>query len=162
MRSPDGRTETEALYHLAEFVEWPPEETVVRGPTFNFCLLGQDPFGSLLDDAVLGHPIGEKPTMVVRGNQFGNMSRCDVLFISSSEAKRLPKILQQVGAKNILTVSDDADFVGDGGIIQFLNNKGHLTFVINVDAAKRAGLRIQAQLLSLAKVVHDNEHTSKD
>jgi uncharacterized protein DUF4154 len=159
---PDGRAEAEALYHLAEFVEWPAERNVKGGATFNFCILGRDPFGGLLDDAVLGHPIGEKPTMIVRGSEFGDLGRCDVLFISSSEVKRLPKILRQVGDKNILTVSEAAGFVGDGGIIQFLKADNRISFAINVDAAQRAGLRIRAQLLSLAKLVHGAEIAARE
>lgn len=161
-RVPDGRTEAEALYHLAEFVVWPAERNVRGGATFNFCILGQDPFGGLLDDAVLGHRIGEKPTIVVRGSKFGDLSRCEVLFISSSEVKRLPKILRQVGDRNVLTVSEAAGFVGDGGIIQFFKDDNRISFAINVDAAQRAGLRIRAQLLSLAKLVHGAEIAARE
>ncbi|HEV2491280.1 MAG TPA: YfiR family protein [Candidatus Acidoferrales bacterium] len=161
-RAPDGQAEAEALYRLAEFVEWPSERDANGRTTFNFCVLGRDPFGGLLDDVVLGHPIGEKPSVIVRGSQFEDVGRCNVLFISSSEDKRLPRILRRVGDKNILTVSEATDFAGNGGVIQFLKDDNRIRFVINVDAAQRAGLRIRAQLLSLAKVVHNGEFATKE
>lgn len=100
--------------------------------------------------------------MIVRGSQFEDVGRCNVLFISSSEDKRLPRILRRVGDKNILTVSEATDFAGNGGVIQFLKDDNRIRFVINVDAAQRAGLRIRAQLLSLAKVVHNGEFATKE
>lgn len=161
-RAPEGQAEAEALYRLAEFVEWPAGKNVNEVATFNFCVLGRDPFGGVLDDVVLGHPIDGKPSMIVRGNQFGDLGRCDVLYIGASETKRLLRILRQVGAKNVLTVSDAADFAGNGGAIQFLKDGNRIRFVINVDAAQRAGLRVRAQLLSLATVVHAAEIAARE
>lgn len=160
-QSPEDKAEAETLYHIAEFVEW-PATNARKGTTFNFCVLGQDPFGELLEKAVLGHPIGEKPTMIARGSRLEYLGQCDVLFINSSESKRLPKILSQVRDKSVLTVSEADDFAGDGGVIQFLKDGSRISFVINVDAAQRAGLRIRAQLLSLAKVVHNSEIGTKE
>lgn len=160
-QSPEGKAEAEAIYHIAEFVEW-PEINAPKGTTFNFCVLGRDPFGELLEKAVLGHPIGEKPTMIARGSRLEYLGQCDVLFINSSESKRLPKILGQVRGKSVLTVSEARDFAGDGGVIQFLKDGNRISFVINVDAAQQAGLRIRAQLLSLAKVVHNTEIATKE
>lgn len=160
--SPAGQQESEALYRLTEFVDWPPAAGSQAGATFHFCILGQDPFGASLDDTVLGHPVGNEQTTIVRGNRLSDMGHCDVLFVGSSEIKQIPKILSKLRDKGVLTVSKATDFAANGGIIQFSYDEDHLSFVINVDAAQKAGLKIRAQLLSLAKIVHGSDLGSKE
>lgn len=154
-----AQLESETLYHIAEFVEW-PEAASRPGATFNFCVLGQDPLGSSLDEAVLGRPIGEKPAMILRASRMSYLTSCNILFISSSETARLAKILSKLRNKSIVTVSESPDFAASGGIIQLLRSGDRINLLINVDAAQRAGLRLRAQLLSLARIVHDDEFLS--
>lgn len=152
------RTEAEDLHRFAEFVEWPQSangENKGLGTTINFCVLGQDPFGASLDDAILGHLIGDRQPTVVRGKRLEDFGECDVLFVSSSETKRQSRILEQLGSSGVLTVGETTDFAASGGIIQFVQEGGRVSFLINVDAAGRAGLKIRAELLALARVVHD-------
>lgn len=157
----EARAESEALYSLAEFVQWPDAANLPGAVTFNFCVLGQDPLGQSLDEVVLGHPVGEKPTMIVRGNNINDLGRCDVLFVSSSETKRLPKILPKLRDRSTLTVSDIPSFATDGGIIQLSKNDARISFVINMDASQRAHLNVRAQLLALATVVHEDGSSTK-
>jgi hypothetical protein len=149
--------QSEYLRSFADFIDWPaPTANNATDGTINFCVLGRDPYGELLDKSVLFHPVGERRTIITRGRHLGDLGVCDVLFISSSEAKHEAKILKSVRHKDILTVGDADDFSARGGIIQFVTTQGHVSFLINVDAAQRAGLRINASLLALAKIVHDS------
>lgn len=152
------RLEAEDMHHFAEFVEWPRSANAVTkgtGDNINFCVLGQDPFGVLLDASILGHPIDDRRPVVVRGKRLEDLGVCDVLFVSSSETKRQLKILNQLSHTRVLTVGETGDFAANGGIIQFVQEGDRVNFLINVDAAGRAGLKIRASLLALAQVVHD-------
>ena len=154
------RTEAEDLRRFAEFVEWPSSADAGRGTantSINFCVLGQDPFGNSLDASILGHPIGERRTTVVRAKRLEDFGECDVLFVSSSEAKRQSKILTRLNRSAVLTVGETTDFAAGGGIIQFVPEGDRVSFLSNVDAAGRAGLKIRADLLALAKVIHDGD-----
>jgi len=154
------RTEAEDLQHFAEFVEWPTARDKAASRTINFCVLGRDPFGATLDQSILGHPIGDRSAAIVRGKRLQDLGECDVLFVSSSEAKRQKEILGRLRESGVLTVGETTDFAATGGIIQFVQDGDRVSFVINVDAAGRAGLRIRAELLALAHVVHDNPRKS--
>lgn len=154
------RTEAEDLRHFAEFVEWPSPASVGKGTantSINFCVLGRDPFGISLDASILGHPIGDRQTTVVRGKRLEDFGECDVLFVSPSEAKRQSKILTRLNRSAVLTVGETADFAAGGGIIQFVPEGDRVSFLINVDAAGRAGIKIRAALLALAQVIHDGD-----
>jgi len=158
LSSTDYRIEAEDLHHFAEFVEWPASANAVKDAAktgINFCVLGQDPFGISLDASILGHPIGDRQTAVVRAKRLEDLGECDVLFVSPSEAKRQSRILNQLGHSSVLTVGETSDFAASGGIIQFVQEGGRVDFLINVDAANRAGLKIRSALLALARIVHD-------
>ena len=76
-----------------------------------------------------------------------------ILFISSSEKARLPQILVNLKGASVLTVGEMVQFAQGGGIINFTRRKNKIRLEINLDAAKRAGLKISSQLLKLAKII---------
>jgi hypothetical protein len=53
----------------------------------------------------------------------------------------------------MLTVGDDPGFLEAGGILEFTATGNTMQFAVNLPAAKRAGLKIDARLLSLARRV---------
>lgn len=70
---------------------------------------------------------------------------CHVLFIAEAG---LP--LGPLGGLPVLTVSDLPDFVQQGGVIGLVRQSGRLRFEVNRGVAQAAGLRLSADLLSLA------------
>lgn len=158
----DYEAQSQYLRSFVEFVNW-PEKTAQQGhrPTINFCILGNDPYGKLLDNAILGHSFGGRQGVIVRGQHLVDLGVCDVLFIGKSEEKKEDKILEKLRKKDVLTIADTEGFAARGGIIQFVWEKDHLGFLINVDAADRAGLKISASLLALAQIVHDGPAKAK-
>lgn len=147
--------QSQYLRSFAEFVDWPSSANQVEHPTINFCVLGHDPYGELLDKSILGRRVMDRPAIIIRGQHLEDLGRCDVIFISSSEAKHEDKILKSLRNEGVLTIGDTEDFAARGGVIQFVWERDHVGFLINVDAARRAGLKIHASLLALARIVHD-------
>ncbi len=61
----------------------------------------------------------------------------------------------QLGALPVLTVSDLPGFAQQGGVIGLVRQSGRLRFEVNRGVAQSAGLRLSADLLSLAMTVLD-------
>src|SRR5580698_4584406 len=81
------------LYNFAKFVEWPAG--AFKGPDdpVAVCVLGENPFGNLLDEMV-GKNTAAGRSFVVR--QLADLTRaggCHILFIGASERKRVRAIL---------------------------------------------------------------------
>lgn len=152
----DYQAQSEYIRSFADFVDWSSSvPSRASSETIFFCVLGRDPYGDLLDKSVLGHPVGGRRTIITRARSLEDLGTCDILFISPSETKHETKIFKRLRNKDVLTVGDTDNFAIHGGIIQFVTNQGHVRFLINVDAAQRAGLKIRASLLALATIVHD-------
>jgi hypothetical protein len=141
------------LANFGRFAEWPSSVAVDKSESFNICVLGQDPFGAVLDAAVSGETIGGAHVLAKRISRPQDAVDCRILFISSSEANQCKEILAALRTLRVLTVSDMPQFTRRGGIIQFLLDGNRVRFDINLAATERVGLNLSSELLKLAVTV---------
>jgi hypothetical protein len=144
------------IYNIAKFVTWPPAVFPAAGEPLVVCVVGADPFGSTLDDTLKGRQVGGRPVVVRRVAE--PEPPCRVLFVSSSEHKRLGVILDKVKA-GVLTVADMAGFNRAGGIIELVTEADSIHFHLNAQAAEQARLQISARLRALEARVHQHGAT---
>lgn len=142
------------LYNFAKFVDWPPA-AFTDSKQLLICIYGPDPFGSVLDDALLGKSVGGRRVSLGRAMQFQGLGGCQVVFVSVAERESTTDLVNRMKGRAVLLVGESDDFAASGGTIQFTREDNHVHFVINPDAADRAGLKINSKLLALAKVVRD-------
>jgi len=136
------------LYNFGKFVEWP--STAKPANVFGICVLGQDPFGTTFDTTIAGESVNTKKVVIQRITTLQEAGSCHILFISSSEEKRLKEILTTLNEASILTVSDMPQFVRRGGMIQFVTTGNKVRFEVNLTSAERTGLSLSSQLLKVA------------
>jgi hypothetical protein len=141
------------LYNFVTFVDW-PKGAVPGGQPFVIGILGQDPFGRALDEVVAGEKFNGLPLQLRRCRTVEEARSCHILFISGSEAARLPAILQELRGRPVLTVADGPQFLEAGGMIAF-STEARIQLHISPAAAQRAGLQVSSKLLRVAKVVEE-------
>ena len=141
------------LYNFARYVEWPPDRLPPMGEAFVFTVLGEDPFGDLLDAIIRDRTLHDRPLTVRRVTRVEDVGESQILFISRSEADALPQILERLATAPILTVGESPQFAERGGMIRFRREGERIGFDINVVSTERAGLRVSSQLLKLARIV---------
>ena len=143
------------LYHFSQFVDWPPATFATSksatDASFVIGILGDNPFGGDLEQTVHGKNLGRHALMVREFHSLAEATNnCQILFISSSEKKRLPELIANLGGANILTVGEAENFGEAGGMIHFVMEGTKIRFRVNEAATQRAGLKVSAKLLSLA------------
>ena len=141
------------LSNLGRFVDWSSRPKGAADEQFEICVLGQDPFGRALDEAIAGENIIGEALVVRRLTRAQEALSCRVLFISSSEDGQLSAVMAALGTAPVLTVADVPDFIKRGGMIQFILDASKVKFEINIAVAQRAGLKLRSDLLNLARVV---------
>jgi YfiR/HmsC-like len=147
------------LFNFAKFIDWPPSSFAGPQSPFTICVLGQDPFGHMLDDTLQGKMIGERPLAVRRLRDKTEARYCHIVFVSSLESAHLSEIIGSLQGANVLLVGETNGFAALGGAIEFTLEDNHVRFAINADAADRSGLKFSSKLLALAKIVHDEGHS---
>jgi hypothetical protein len=141
------------LYTFAKFVEWPPLAFSSPAAAMTICILGDDPFGSFLDEAVKGKTAGDRPVSVRRVADLRGAGECQILFIAASERGRMPILLASVAKLGLLTVGDTAEFAAQGGVIGLEREGDRIRLLVNLPAAEKAKLRISSRVLSLATLI---------
>ena len=142
------------LYNFTKFVDWPPRAfPVADAAPIVIGIVGEDPFGTAIDDLVRGEVVRDHALIVKRMPADGDLRSCHVLFISRSEKEHLPALLSQLKGSPVLTVSDMERFGEQGGIVNLVLENKAVKIEINPAAAERAGLQISAKLLRLARLV---------
>jgi hypothetical protein len=142
------------LFNFAKFVEWPPDS--FKGPEdpIAICVLGQDPFGSALEDLVRNKTVANRAFVVRDVSNAQQASKCHIVFVSASERKRCRSLLAELKGHSILTVGEAEDFIENGGTINFKLKDARVRIEIDAGAAERARLRISSKLLSLAEITN--------
>jgi hypothetical protein len=141
------------LLHFTQFVEWPPRVFPDTNTPFVIGVLGQDPFGSALEDAVRGESVNGHPLLVRRFARAADLSPCQILFIDRSAVHDVDRILGSLSHTGTLTVSNFELPAPADVIIRFLNDDRKIRLRINVDYARSAGLTISSKLLRPSQVV---------
>jgi len=140
------------LFNFAQFVQWPVHAFTGPDDALTICILGDDPFGSFLDDIVRNEKVDGHPMVIKRCNRVEDVEGCQILFVSSSERDHYQKILAALRGKSVLTVSDIDGFVRNGGMIRLMMEGGKIHFRINLGSTKKARLKISSKLLRLAEI----------
>ena len=141
------------LFNFAQFVDWPQESFPEAQTPLVIGVLGEDPFGTYLDEIVSGETVNNRQLEIQRYRRVDEMKTCHILFISQSESKRLEQIVADLKGRSILTVSDSVGFTRYGGMIRFVTEKNKLRLRINLEAATAANLTISSKLLRPAEIV---------
>ncbi len=146
------------LYNFAKFVQWPEDRFADDKTPITIGVLGQDPFGSILDKTVQGKRVNGRRFLIKRFRSRGGentkaLRRCHILYISPTERRHLADILWDLDGFDVLVVGEGADFAPEGGMIGFVLEEQRITFQVNREAVAKSRIKISAKLLRLASIV---------
>ncbi|MBI4660037.1 MAG: YfiR family protein, partial [Verrucomicrobia bacterium] len=145
------------LWRLAQFVTWPTNAFENTNSPIVIAVLGENPFGDLLNAAVSGETAHGRRLAVEYYRSVSDIKSCHILFVSASEAGQVKKIFAELAGRSILTVADFEDFArSKGGSVCFLTRQNKIKLQINLKAVTAARLGLDPRLLRAAEVI-DNE-----
>ncbi len=151
--TPEYQVKAVFLFNFAQFVEWPAGAFADAGSPLVFGVLGDDPFDTVLEEAVRSEKVNNRPLVVRRYRRPEDIEDCHILFISRSEAPHFGEIVARLHDRSILTVGDAEGFNLRGGMIRFITESNKTRLRINAEAAKAAHLTLSSKLLRPAEIV---------
>jgi len=141
------------IFNFIRFTDWPEQASQPDASGLRLNVL----YDQRLHDRLQG--IADKPA----GQQLGlSLQSCketecirnsSVLYIGEPERGHFDPLLKLVEGYPVLTISDVPGFAERGGMIEIKYHNEKLTFIVNLQAVKRSGLYISAQLLQLGEIV---------
>lgn len=137
------------ILNFSKLTTWPEETFTQPAQTFDFCVAGDDPFGTALD-GVESKQVGGRNVRLHYVSSISEVQTCHVLFVSKSEQADLGQLEPITDERPLITISDIPGFSRQGGMFEFVTKDGRLSFIINNQVATQNGLQISASLLNLA------------
>jgi hypothetical protein len=150
------------LYNFTKFVEWPPDAYRDPGAPLLICIVGHDPFSQILEGELRTRNVGGHPVEVRTLKPNDKLSVCQIVFVPATEKHQADRILRGLKGSTTLTVGETDGFAVLGGIINLTVEANKVHFEVNRLAAERAGLKISSRLLSIAKIVQEQDQTRKN
>jgi hypothetical protein len=139
------------IYYFAKFVDWPSIAFPMKYAPIIVGVLGDEDFAALLERTVKDKMIQEHPMQVHRYQWPVDLRSCHILYISSSEQKRLRQITESLREQPVLTVTEAEENSQAKGIMNLFVEGGKVQFEVNITDAEKARLRISSKLLRLAR-----------
>jgi len=133
------------LSKFSFYVEW-PAGSFSGTSAVNLCVIGEDPFGPQLDEAVAGQQLEGRPLAVRRLKAASREAGCHIAYFGEAHPAAA---LEPLRGAPVLVVTD-ARSAGVPGAIQFVVKDDRVRFVIDEEAAAQNGLKISSKLLGLA------------
>lgn len=140
------------VYNFAKFVEWPDRVFTAAAAPLRLCILGKAPLDGklqlLAERQAQGHPIE-----VIDNPSPQDWRNCQMLYLGADQASRMKTLRGALAHTPVLTISDIPNFAQQGGMIELYIEEGRVRFAINLAMAQQAGLKLDAQMLRMAKIV---------
>lgn len=141
------------LYNFTRFIDW-PGSAFASGEPFKIGIVGNDPFGKYLEEAVSGERVSGRPIVIEHYKNARELKDCHILYIGLKDQKEIKKIINAVADKNTLTISENPEFVKWGGMIRIYSDDNKIRLQINDAAARKVKIKISAKLLNIADVYY--------
>lgn len=138
------------IYNITKFVVWPSDSR--NNEKFNLCIMNSNELGGSLN-ALRGKLVRSKPLVLRRGLNDKVLNACHIAFISGDDAQKVQEVLEKLRHFPVLTISDNPDFISQGGMVGLVRDGSRLGFEINIKTVDASKLHMGAQLLKLAKRV---------
>ena len=140
------------LFNFAKFIEWPPAKLGEPDSPLVIGIIGDNPFGTLLDETIKDQTINGHKLVSRAISTTAEAAACHIVFISRSEKERLRPLLAGLKGQPVVTVSELRGFAQDGGMIALVLLNGRVKLEINPAAAGEAGVKLSSKLLSIARI----------
>ncbi|HJW55368.1 MAG TPA: YfiR family protein [Burkholderiaceae bacterium] len=148
------------LRNFTHYVTWPANVFADDRSPWRICILGNDPFGDILDNTLMKRAEQGRPFEIHRAEILNALPRCQIIYIAYQDATKRRAALAELKKSPILTVGDASDFLQEGGIIQFQVGD-RVEMRINLDQARSASLTIQTKMLEVSREIVENGAVKK-
>ena len=141
------------LFNFTQFVDWPAESFPNDKSPLVIGIIGENPFGKYLEQAVSGERKNGHPVIVQYYRDEEAAKSCHMLFINLPESDKRKQVIEKIKEEPVLTVSDASDFSTQGGLVRFVKKNNKIKLQINLEACKELGLVPSSKLLQLADII---------
>lgn len=148
------------LRNFTHYVTWPDNAFPDSSSPWHIGILGQDPFGNVLESTFEGRTEQGRSFEVFRADKLDELPPCQIIFVAYNDVAKRRAVLEELKDKPVLTVGDAPDFLFEGGVIKFQVGD-RVQMSINLDQARAVSLTIQTKMLEVSTDILENGAVGK-
>ena len=141
------RAQAMFIYNFSRLIEWPANYK--SGP-FVIGVLGSSQTLTELKTYTANKTVGSQPITVKKFNSPAEIGACHILFIPFSKTKTLPQVIQTLGSKSTLIISEKNGAIEKGSAINFVIIGDKLKFEIKPINATSKKINMSSKLNEMA------------
>lgn len=146
------KIEAAFLRNFAHYVIWPTSSFSDDRAPWCIGILGDDPFGAVLEKTLVGRTEQGRGFQLYRANTLSALPPCQIIVIEYDDAALRRTALARLKLQPVLTVGEAPEFLAEGGIVRFDVN-GRVEISVNLDQARSVSLTIQTKMLEISREV---------
>jgi hypothetical protein len=159
---PEYNVKAAYLLLFARYAHWPESVFTSADSPLIIAVIGDDPFGGILDETMRDQRVGTHPVQILRVQSPEEASRAHVVFVSGQQRAVERRCWDLFKARPILTVGESTDSLDAGAIVRLVEDRGKIRFDVDWNAAEAAGLKIASPMLVSARRVRGGPSNLRD
>ena len=145
------------LYSFALLTKWPERAFTSDDAPFVIGVLGDKPYGEILDAIAKKKKIGKRPIRIRRFKTLKDYEPCHILYVTEDFVDVKPAVVCSTLKKEpVMIVGETPGNEKSGSVATFHLDDGKVRFSLNMDAAHKRNLVVTARLSRLARPVQNN------
>jgi hypothetical protein len=149
------------LYNFFRYTDWPDPKDKKAPEPFELWVVGDDPFGELLDKTFKGKKIDGRTVTITRHKDVPKSLDAHMVFAGTLTDKQRAKLIELAKGKSLLLIGDVAGFAELGAHANLLLNDGNISVEVNTGEVKSSSLSISSDLLKVSTVVKTKKFKKK-
>jgi hypothetical protein len=141
------------LFKFLGFIEWPPAVFDRADAPFFIGVVGAGTLATELEQIASGRQVNGHPVRVRVLGRGDSIAGVQVLFVGRADAPRLGNVVAAADSAPMLLVSESEAALAQGTAINFVVVDDKVRFDVALHSINRAGLKISARLLAVARMV---------
>lgn len=138
------------IYGFTRYVIWPDEH---NEGDFEIMVLGDTPMLEELKTLAAAKKVGDRTIKITRINSPSEIKKCNILFIPAGNSDKLGDVVNRIGNKSTLIITEEPGLGAKGSHINFIQKDGKLAFELNQSAASKHNLKISNTLSGMAILI---------
>lgn len=138
------------MLNFARGIQWPDAGASGK---FVIGVFEYPPLAAELNAVTASAKIGNRKIEVKEFVRPDEISGCHILFIPAYKARTLPDVLDKVGARPTLIITNKMDYARKGSGVNFLLVDGKLRYEINCRSIESRGMKISANVKGMGIIV---------
>jgi hypothetical protein len=137
------------VYQFTRYINLPNIPAV-----FVIAVVGNSSVTPYLQEIIKEKKIGSSAIVLMDWKTPNDIGACNVLFVPQSQKANLPSIINKVGDRSTLIITESPGTTSNGADISFLQKEGKIQFVLNKTQMQKKSLSVSSDLEKLAATVY--------